>query len=80
MIYSIRFCASNLHSSIAKSINTSPYKEEPVRVLRNRTIRVNDRKTGFIREMDIVNGFQLCDAKYRRVAGKGIYMTRVKCR
>lgn len=80
MFYSIRFCATNLHSSIAKSINTSPYKEEPVRMIRNRTIRLSDRKAGFIREMDIVNGFQLCDAKYRRIAGKGMNMKRVECR
>ena len=66
-----RFCAANLPSCIAKSINTSPYKEEVTR--KNRSNR-RDRKTGFLREMDIVNGFQLCDAKYKGAGSHGIHI------
>lgn len=67
-----RFCALNLPASVEKAINTSPYKEGTKKP-RSNSYRKGDRKptTGFIREMDIVNGFQLCDAKYRATATRG---------
>lgn len=68
--FNSRFCATNLHTSIAKSINTSPYKEEPTRKHRSNSIR-RDSKSGFLREMDIVNGFQLCDAKFKGSGTRG---------
>ena len=67
-----RFCADNLHSSIAKSINTSPYKDASPKKTPSEKSRRGDKKTlGFIREMDIVNGFQLCEQQYRGVSTRG---------
>ena len=69
--YSIirRFCATNLHSCIAKSINTSPYNMEmKAQGTPKYRSKQYDAKSGFIREMDIVNGFQLCDSKYKSLS------------
>ena len=70
----IRFCAVNLGSSIEKAINTSPYKDATSKRPRSDSRRKGDWKStsGFLREMDIVNGFQLCDAKYKGTATRGI--------
>lgn len=75
-----RFCAVNLGSSIGKAINTSPYKEATLKQQRSDSRRKGDRKStsGFLREMDIVNGFQLCDAKYKGSATRGISVS-VSC-
>lgn len=77
-----RFCANYLHSSIANSINTSPYKEEPTRRARSDSLRKGDKKTAssFLREMDIVNGFQLCDARYRSSVTKGTFHASLRRR
>ena len=71
-----RFCANYLYSSIETSINTSPYKEESERRTRSYSISRRDRRqgVGFLREMDIVNGFQLCDAHYRGVGWQGMFI------
>ena len=70
-----RFCANYLYSSIETSINTSPYKNDAEKRSRSRSnsARRGEKKqtTGFVREMDIVNGFQLCDAQYRRTGMRG---------
>lgn len=67
-----RFCANYLASSIANSINTSPYRDDLTRRSRSGSLRKGDKKrSGFLREMDIVNGFQLCDARYRSAVTKG---------
>ena len=66
-----QFCANYLASSIANSINTSPYRDDLTRRSRSGSIRKGDKKrSGFLREMDIVNGFQLCDARYRSAVTK----------
>ena len=69
-----RFCANYLHSAIENSINTSPYKEDSTKCSRSGSFRKGDKRStsGFLREMDIVNGFQLCDARYRNAVTKGI--------
>lgn len=69
-----RFCANYLHSAIENSINTSPYKEDFTKRSRSGSLRKGDKRStsGFLREMDIVNGFQLCDARYRNAVTKGM--------
>ena len=68
------FCAEHLHHSIAKSINDSPYKSSlPKRSSSDSSPAPGKIPASFLREMDIINGFQLCDRSYRDVSIRGSF-------
>ena len=66
------FCAEHLHHSIAKSVNESPYKSSLLkRSSPDSSSAPGKIPSSFLREMDIINGFQLCDRSYRDVSLRG---------
>ena len=66
------FCAEHLHHSIAKSVNESPYKSSLLKRSSSDSSSAPGKiPSSFLREMDIINGFQLCDRSYRDVSLRG---------
>lgn len=66
------FCAEHLHHSIAKSVNESPYKSSLLKRSSSDSSSAPGKiPSSFLREMDIINGFQLCDRSYRDVSIRG---------
>lgn len=66
------FCAEHLHHSIAKSVNESPYKSSLLKRSSSDSSSAPGKiPASFLREMDIINGFQLCDRSYRDVSIRG---------